>query len=83
LLATRAESKNIAVTGAILKPGLERKVQMNKEQMEAEFEFRVSMRIAQKMLDEGLLTRIEYEKLNRVLLQKYSPVISSLAPDMT
>ncbi len=56
---------------------------MNKEQMEAEFDFRVSLGIVKNMLTEGLLSKPEYEKVKKLLLQKYAPVISSLAPDMT
>ena len=59
-------------------PGLERKRKMNKVQMDAEFDFRVSLGIANNLLSEGLLTKPEYEKLKRLLLRKHTPVISSL-----
>ena len=51
---------------------------MNKQQMEAEFDFRVSLGVAQNLLSEGLLTKPEYEKVKRLLLRKYTPIISSL-----
>jgi hypothetical protein len=51
---------------------------MNKEQMDAEFDYRVSLGIAKNLLSEGLLTKPEYEKLKRLMLRKYTPIISSL-----
>ena len=59
-------------------PGLERKKVMNKVQMESEFDFRVSLGIANNLSYEGFLTKPEYEKLKRLLLRKYTPIISSL-----
>ena len=78
LLATKAESESIVVMSVIYMHGLERKIRMNKEQMDAEFDFRVSLGIANNLLSEGLLTKPEYEKLRRLLLRKYTPIISSL-----
>jgi uncharacterized membrane protein len=78
LLATIVESESIVVMSVIYMPVLERKIKMNKEQMDAEFDYRVSLGIAKNLLSEGLLTKPEYEKLKRLMLRKYTPIISSL-----
>ena len=78
LLATKAESESIVVMSVIYMPGLERKIKMNKAQMESEFDFRVSLGIVNNLLSEGLITKSEYEKIKRLLLRKYTPIISSL-----
>ena len=51
---------------------------MTKAQMYSEFDYRVSIGILKDLLSNGLLTKAEFEKAKRLLLKKYTPVISSL-----
>ena len=74
----KAETESIAATSALLKTGTERKKKMTKAQMYSEFDYRVSLGILKDLLSKGLLTKSEFEKTKRLLLQKYTPVISSL-----
>ena len=57
---------------------MERRKRMTKDQMNSEFDYRVSLGILKDLLSKGLLTKAEFEKAKRLLLQKYAPVISSL-----
>lgn len=51
---------------------------MTREQLAAERDYRISMNIVKSMLDNGLLTRIEYRKIDTMLLEEYQPILGSL-----
>jgi hypothetical protein len=51
---------------------------MTKEQMDGEVDYRVSLFVLNELLEKGHITRVEFDKMKVRLLQKYTPVISSL-----
>ena len=51
---------------------------MTQEQFKGESNYRLSMSIAKTMLEEGLLTKQEYDKIDTIMLRKYRPILGSL-----
>ena len=51
---------------------------MTHEQIQAESSYRISMGMAKSMLDEGLLTKAEYAKIDTIILKKYAPILGGL-----
>lgn len=47
-----------------------------------EHQYLVSMRMAKKMLDDGIMTREEYEKVDTILTKKYGVFLSKLWSDI-
>lgn len=57
---------------------LERKSRMTNEQFEREMRYRVSMAAANSMLRQGLINQAEYDGFNRLMAEKYRPLIGGL-----
>ena len=55
---------------------------MNKEEGRNEIVFQMTMAAARKMLEEGLISREEYEIFDTNMQQKYEPVFGSLFTDI-
>ncbi len=51
---------------------------MISKQFEGERSYRVSLAIAKSMLIKKLITEQEYNKINKMLISKYKPIIGSL-----
>ena len=51
---------------------------MTSEQFEAEKEYQSRMSIMRAMLNLGLITKSEYDKIDTKFLKKYSPIFGSL-----
>lgn len=51
---------------------------MSQEQFKRERNYRVSLSIAKSMLSRELITEWEYNKIDKMLVAKYNPVIGSL-----
>jgi len=59
--------------------GLERVVMpMSREQFESEKNYRVALFIAKAMLSKGLISELEYNAIDAMLLAKYSPILGTL-----
>ena len=65
----------------ISKTGLE-VVTMNKEEGRREIVYQMSMAAVRKMLEEGLISREEYEKFDTKMRQKYEPIFGRLFSDL-
>ena len=65
----------MAATYAIV---LGRKSGMTNEQFEREMRYRVSMAAANSMLRQGLINQTEYDGFNRLMGEKYQPLIGGL-----
>ena len=52
---------------------------MTKEQFEREKEYLVSLYIIKRLLKNEIITEDEFKKIKKILLEKHSPIISSLA----
>ena len=62
---------------AISMTGLEADA-MNKEEGRKEIIYQMTMAAAKKMLEEGLITKEQYEQFDTVMRQKYEPVFGDL-----
>ena len=51
---------------------------MTKEQYTNELNYRIAIHISNRMLDEGLITKQELDKISELMIKKYNPIISSL-----
>ena len=51
---------------------------MTNEQFEREMRYRVSMAAANSMLRQGLINQTEYDGFNRLMAEKYRPLIGDL-----
>lgn len=56
---------------------------MNKEEGRREIVFQMTMSAARKMLEQGLITREEYEEFDTKMQQKYRPIFGSLLSDIS
>lgn len=54
---------------------------LTQEQFEREAEFRLSLSIMSRLMEENLLTQKEYGQIERILARKFSPVWADL-PDI-
>lgn len=48
---------------------------MTTEQFDCEKAYRVTLAIAKTMLQKGLITEQEYKRINRMMLEKYRPLL--------
>ena len=73
---------NIAPTNVTLKTDSEEKC-MTRDELIREAKYQTTMRLAKKMLSQGLITRQEYESAENIFLEKYRPVFGTLfsSPD--
>ena len=55
---------------------------MSKEEGRREIVYQMTMTAARKMLEEGLVTREEYEKFDTNMRQKSEPIFGSLFTDI-
>ncbi len=51
---------------------------MTQEQFEREKTYRVTLSIAKSMLQNGLITELEYKKIDIMMLEKYRPLLGVL-----
>lgn len=51
---------------------------MNQTQAEQEIKYRLAVFKIQKLLEEGLITEIEFKKIRKELIRKLNPVIGCL-----
>lgn len=51
---------------------------MTSEQFEREKTYQVTISIARSMLQQGIITEREFKKVNRMMVEKYRPLIGSL-----
>ena len=51
---------------------------MTRDELIREAKYQTTMRLAKKMLSQGLITRKEYEEADRTFLEKYRPVFGTL-----
>ena len=56
---------------------------MNKEEGRREIVIQMTMSAARKMLEQGLITREEYEEFDTKMQQKYRPIFGSLLSDIS
>jgi hypothetical protein len=55
---------------------------MSKEQMKQEKLYQITMSIAKKMLDDGLITKEEYTIIDTKMQEKYQPTLGTLFADI-
>lgn len=55
---------------------------MSKEQMKQEKLYQITMSIAKKMLDDGLITKEEYTIIDTKMQEKYQPTFGTLFADI-
>lgn len=55
---------------------------MNKEQLHKERHYQITMKMVKNLLDEKVITREEYIKINEKMKDKYNPIISTLYADI-
>ena len=72
---------NTARTNAISRTDSEVAI-MSKEEGRREIVYQMTMTAARKMLEEGVVTREEYEKFDTNMRQKYEPIFGSLFTDI-
>lgn len=76
-METKAE--NTVVTPVIsVKDLVSKKQPMTAEQFESEKSYSLSDSIFRKMLENGLITKSEYRKLNTIIANKYNSFLGSL-----
>ena len=77
-MASRAG--NIAVTVAISQKGSV--VKMSQQQFEREKMYQTSMHIFRSLLDCGIITSSDYAEAERLMREKYNPVVGTLFADL-
>ena len=56
---------------------------MNKKEGRREIVFQMTMSAARKMLEQGLISKEEYEEFDTKMQQKYRPIFGSLLSDIS
>ena len=56
---------------------------MTKKQFEQEMQYQAMVTLTQRMLDEGIISRKEYQKIENNLYEKYRPLFRSESANMT
>ena len=56
---------------------------MTKEQFEREKMYQATMGMVRRMLSEGLISAEEYAQMERIVLEKYKPMIGSVYAGQT
>ena len=56
---------------------------MTPEQFEREKNYRVSLTIAKALLAQGLISALDYKKIDSILLDKCHPPLGSICPQLT
>lgn len=51
---------------------------MTPEQFEREKTYQITISIARSMLQQEIITKREFKKINRIMVEKYHPLIGSL-----
>lgn len=51
---------------------------MNKDQFEREKNFSAALAVAKRLLKQGVITKEDFNKLQKIFVLKYRPVIGSL-----
>ena len=77
-MASRAG--NIAVTNAISQKGSV--VKMSQQQFEREKMYQTYMHIFRSLLDRGIITPSDYTDAERIMREKYNPVVGTLFSDL-
>lgn len=53
---------------------------MTQEQMKREMNYRIAMAIARNMLESGVITEEDHAAIDRMMIQKFRPILSGLYP---
>ncbi len=51
---------------------------MSEKEFRAELRYRMSLSVARSMLEEGAITREEYQEIDTILLKKHRPILGTL-----
>lgn len=55
---------------------------MTKEQFHNEKMYQATMGMVRRMLSEGMISEEEYQRMDKIFLEKYCPVIGTIFSDM-
>ena len=72
------QKENIALTAAILTHVLKAVKLMTNEQFRTEKLYQTSLSIAHSMLKKDLITHEEFDAIDKLLLEKYRPLLGTL-----
>ena len=75
------QSVNIAATNAMSLIGMEGT--MEKNRFNDETLYQVTMSMARKLFDDGVIDAENYKNIQAYFLEKYQPIIGSLCPEMS
>ena len=53
---------------------------MTKEAMQKDFDYMMAQKMTQALLDNGLITRSEFDKISAINREKFSPYMAELLP---
>lgn len=56
---------------------------MNKEEFRNEKLYQTTMHLAKKMLEEDIISEMEYRQIDTIFLKKYRPVFGTLFSDIS
>ena len=56
---------------------------MTKEQFQREKMYQATMGMVRRMLSEGLISQVEYTRVEQIFLEKYHPVLGAVFSDQT
>lgn len=81
---TEISEENIAATNVTLPTASIRVVTgMSEEAFKNEKLYQATMRLARKLLSEGIISEAEYRQIDTIFLDKYQPVFGTLFSDIS
>lgn len=53
---------------------------VSQEQLQREFDYFMAEKLLKKMLNQGLITEVEFKKIDRLNRQTFSPILAEIMP---
>lgn len=72
------KKENFVAMSAILFFVLRREQAMNKQRIQADVKYQLSISLARRLADGGVISRAYFNKIDRLLLEKYNPYLGRL-----
>jgi hypothetical protein len=82
-ISTAICAGSIAATNATLPTGSKAVTAVSKEDFRNEKLYQTTMHLARKMLDDGIISEVEYRQIDTIFFEKYKPVFGTLFSDIS
>lgn len=75
------DKKVMKISDGVIDKSIELK-KMSQEQLQREFDYIQAEKLLRKMLQKGLITEVEFNKIDALNRQTFSPMLAQIMPDI-